>query len=346
MKALVLTDNARLEYLEVEMPEKTSPSDLLVRIQAAGICGSDLPRAFAGGAYHYPLIMGHEMAGTVAEAPAGAAFSPGDRVAVFPLLPCYSCGPCSTGDYAQCRDYDYYGSRRHGGFAEYLYVPESNLFPVPDTVDIAHAAMTEPCAVALHAVRRCDVKAGSTGAVIGGGPIGNMAAQWLAVSGCSTVIVCDIDERKLETAAEMGFVTCDSSRCDPVEFIGAHTDGDGADVSIEAVGLPHTFLQAVQAAGRHAQVVFMGNIKGDLVIPDKEVSRILRKELTIRGTWNSKPVPRGRDDWTASLAMMGDRILIEPLVSHRPPLHEGPEIFDRLRARNEYFSKVIFEIGS
>lgn len=346
MKGLVLVANGQLEYRDVPPPRKTAPGDVLVRIGAAGICGSDLPRAYQGGAYHYPLVMGHEMAGIVEESKAGSRYSPGDAVAVFPLLPCYECGPCSTGDYAQCISYDYFGSRRDGGFQEYLYVPEANLFPLPKGLDIAHAAMAEPCAVALHAVRRCSVKAGMSAAVIGGGPIGNMAAQWLRHSGCRPVIVADIDERKLETAADMGFPTCNSAENDPVEFIRSATAGGGADIAVEAVGLPRTFRQTLQAAGRKGRVVFMGNIKGELSVPEKEFSQILRKELSIFGTWNSKPTPRGGDDWTACLSFLDGGICVEPLISHRPTLAEGPGVFSRMVAREEYFNKVIFTVGS
>src|SRR5512134_1267370 len=126
VKALVLEANARLAWRDVPMPARPDRGWALVRIEAAGVCGSDLHRAFEGGAYHTPLIMGHELAGTVEEPAEGGALPRGALVTVFPLLPCLRCAPCQTGDYAQCTDYDYFGSRRDGGFAEHLWAPETN----------------------------------------------------------------------------------------------------------------------------------------------------------------------------------------------------------------------------
>ena len=150
MKALVLEKDKVLRYREVPLPEKRYKKSYLVKVIAAGICGSDLHRAFGSGAYHYPLVMGHEFSGEIAKAFKGAKFKEGDRVAVFPLIPCRECIPCQTGDYAQCNSYDYLGSRSDGGFAQYVYVPEENLFLVPEHIDMLHAALTEPAAVALQ----------------------------------------------------------------------------------------------------------------------------------------------------------------------------------------------------
>ena len=344
MKALVLKQDKELEYLSLPDPRPLSPSELLVSVKYAGICGSDIPRGFQGGAYHYPLVMGHEFAGLVEEAPPGSSFARGDRVTAFPLLPCRSCGPCQTGDYAQCEDYDYLGSRRDGGFAEYVYVPEANLFRVPDHVELRSAAMTEPCAVALHGVEKLRVQAGMSALVIGAGPIGAMVAQWLKLKGCSRVYVADVDAAKLEIAAALGMHPIDSRQLDLVEEIKRLESSLGVDCCVEAVGLPATFLQAIQCTGRFGQVVFMGNINGTFSIPQKEFSRILRNEMTIQGTWNSKIVPRGKDEWTRVLDFLDVRLQVKPLISHTPPLAEGAAVFYRMVARAEWFNKVVFSI--
>ena len=343
VKALVLESNGVLRVSEVPMPAEPETDSVLVRIAAAGICGSDLHRAFEGGAYHTPLIMGHEMAGVVEEAPPSSGLHAGQRVAVFPLLPCRRCGPCQTGDYAQCEDYDYFGSRRDGGFAEYLRVPAANLFAVPDHLDLLHAAMTEPCAVALHGVRRLRISPGTPAAVYGGGPIGNMVAQWLRVSGCTPVFVVEVDQRKLGLALEMGFQTVDGDREDPVEAILDRTAG-GAACVVEACGLPLTFLQALRSAARFGQVVLMGNLRGELRAGERDISRILRQELTILGTWNSRVTPLGTDDWSTALRALGREILVAPLISHTPPLEEGPAILEAMHRHEGSFNKVIFRI--
>jgi L-iditol 2-dehydrogenase/galactitol-1-phosphate 5-dehydrogenase len=349
MKALVLKQDKLLEYLDVPDPVRPGPEWALIRVAYSGICNSDLHRGFEGAAYHYPLIMGHEFSGVVEEPaidarfPAGPRFPPGANVIAFPLIPCRRCTPCQTGDYAQCVDYDYLGSRRDGAFAERVWVPEANLMTVPQGVSLQDASLTEPCAVALHGVDKLSIKPGDFGAVFGGGPIGNMAAQWMRLRGCSRVFVVDIDDRKLALAEEMGFSPVDSRAGDPVARIKEETGGAGADRVVEAIGLPLTFLQAVQCGARFGEVVFLGNIRGSFEIGEKDFSSILRRELTIRGTWNSRVVPEGRNDWTTVLShLRGSKIEVGRLVSHTPPLSQGADVFARVLGRKESFNKVVF----
>jgi threonine dehydrogenase-like Zn-dependent dehydrogenase len=164
-----------------------------------------------------------------------------------------------TGDYAQCVDYDYFGSRRNGAFAEFLYVPEENLISVPDHVDLINAAMAEPCAVALHGVRRMAVKAGSFGAVFGAGPIGLMVAQWLRISGCGQVAIVDIDTAKLSIGETLGFIPVNPTERDPVSFI-KNLCGGGV---IEACGLPNISSIITMCATRQrwfSWVIFMEHL--------------------------------------------------------------------------------------
>lgn len=348
MKALVLEENQKLVYTE-NHPEPNAPDErpaALVKVAACGICGSDIPRGFGGKAYFYPLVMGHEFSGIVEEPVVGGRFKKGDRVAVFPLIPKnMATDPANqTGNYAQSSEYDYYGSRRDGAFSEYLRIPEWNLFPVPDHVDLLHASMTEPAAVALHGVRKMLVTAGSDAVVFGAGPIGNMAAQWLRIHGCARVFVVDVEPRKLRLAEAMGFVPLNAKETDPVQAIKELTAGRGVEFSVEACGLPLTFLQAVQSAGMFGEVVFMGNITGEFTIGEKDFSNILRKELTIHGTWNSKITPVGTDDWSTVLKHLDRDLVVAPLITDKLPLSAGPEIFDDLFNRKNIHNKVIFDL--
>ena len=205
MKALVLEENGRLVWREHEL--RRVEGWYRMRIAAAGICGSDLGRGFKGGAYHYPLVMGHEFSAVVEETPVGGKYAPGTLAAVYPLLPCGKCAACAKGWIQLCGHYDYFGSRRDGAFAEELYVPESHIIPVPDGVTAEEAAMTEPAAVAYHGTHGFEVEKGAKALVIGGGPIGLIAAQWLRIRGAGEVTVADIDAAKLEFAAKFGFAT-------------------------------------------------------------------------------------------------------------------------------------------
>lgn len=172
-----------------------------------------------------------------------------------------------------------------------------------------------------------------------------MAAQWLRINGCGRVFVVDVDEGKLATAEKMGLIPVSRKDGDPVERIKKETGGHGADKVIEAVGRPETFLQAVQAAAGFGEVVFMGNIVGTFSVGEKDFSSILRRELTIHGTWNSKWTPRGLDDWTVSLSFMDRELQVGPLISHVVPLSEGPAIFNAVYRREIPYSKVIFRVG-
>ena len=330
MKALVLEADGVLTYTDVPMPEKPGPEWILLRVAYSGICNSDIHRGFGGGAYGYPLIMGHEFSAIVEESFAGSRYSAGDRVAVYPLLPCKKCDFCQTGDYAQCADYDYLGSRRDGAFAEYVYVPEDNLVAIPPEVELPNAALTEPCAVALHGVNRLDLRPGSTAAIFGFGPIGNMIAQWLKIRGCARIFAVDIDTQVLDLAKRMGCVPIDARGNNPKDIIDEYTGGRGADRVVESCGLPQPYRQAIQSAGKFGEVLFLGNIRGSLEISEEDCSSILRKELKILGTWNSKITPRGNNDWTTVLDTMVGSLDVGSLISRTPKLQEGPAVFSKI----------------
>jgi L-iditol 2-dehydrogenase/galactitol-1-phosphate 5-dehydrogenase len=346
MKALVLKANAELKLEDRPVPSESEEGTVLIKIAACGICGSDIPRGFQNGAYFYPLVMGHEFSGVVEEEVTGSEFNKGDKVAVFPLIPTdTSESAYLSGDYALCKSYDYFGSRRDGAFQEYLRVPEFNLFRIPDHVDLIHASMTEPAAVALHGVRKLHIEKDDSGLVIGGGPIGNMTAQWLKILGCKEVIVVDIDSEKLRIAQKMGFVTINSLEKDPVDEVMRITSGKGIPRVVEACGLPVTFLQAIESAATFGEVVFMGNIHGEFKITEKEFSSILRRELSIYGTWNSKIEPRGIDDWSTVLENLDKNLIVEPLISDTVSLEKGPGIFNSILNKEQFHNKVIFKIG-
>ena len=342
--SVVLSENARLEIERRPVPKRPGPDWVLVRVVAAGVCGSDIPRAFSGGAYRYPLVMGHEFAGVVAEPADPASQVPaGARVAVYPLIPNPAERINEIGEYALGREYDYFGSRRDGAFQEYVWVPAFNVFPVRDDLPLVHAALAEPFAVAYHAADRPSISAGATALVIGGGPIGLMVAQWLRLRGCAPVLVSEVDPRKRKIAEDLGFEPLDAAD-DPVGASMRETGG-GADVVVEAVGLPATFRQAIQAAGLFGQVVFLGNIHGDFSMPEREFSSILRRELTIYGTWNSKITPRGHDEWTRVLAAIGRTVHVASLISHTPPLADAPAVLRSIHERTEWYTKVVFSVS-
>ena len=346
MKAMVLESPGKLVYKDVPEPEQVGERPVLVRVGAVGVCGSDILRFAKGKAYHYPLILGHEFSAVVEEPPPGSKFKRGDYVAVFPLIPNPRDPLVRIGEYSVSSGYDYFGSRRDGAFAERLWAPEDNLIPVPPGVPLLFAAAVEPAAVALHAMLKMRIPADATALVIGGGPIGAFAAQWLRILGCSRVLVADIDPRKLTILRDLGLEVIDASQENTVEAVKARTEGRGVDCAVEASGLPMTFLQAIQTAAPFGQVVLLGDLSGDVTLPAALVSSILRRELTLYGTWNSKITPPGKSEWDMVVHNMQKGTLqVGPLISHTPALSEGPQMFADMATRAVWYNKVIFALA-
>ena len=342
MQALVLHAVGDLRLERVPKPQP-GPGEALVHVAACGVCGSDVPRVFEHGTYRFPTIPGHECAGVVVEAPGDSPVPVGGRAAVKPLIPCGACPYCAIGAVAQCLAYDYVGSRRDGAMAEYVCVPAANLVPVPDGVPSEQASLTEPAAVALHALRQGGVQPGDQVAVLGAGPIGMLVAQWARIWGAGEVYLIDIDAAKLALAVELGLgVPIDARLEDPVARVVAETGRSGVDLAIEAAGVPATLVQALQMVRPLGRVVIMGNPSRDVTLPQAVVSQVLRKELTIRGTWNSHMVELPVDEWRVALDMMAQgRLRLDPLISHRVPLEDGVAALAMMRDRSEPYHRVV-----
>lgn len=346
MKAAVVEAPNRLAWQDRPEPEPIGHRPAKVRIGGVGMCGSDVLRYAHGTAYHYPIVLGHEFSGVLEEVAENSIFEVGAKVAVFPLLPRPEDPLTQVGEWALGTDYDYFGSRRDGAMAEVLWVPEANLVPVPDHVPLVHAAVVEPAAVALHAVLKLRLPAHGTALVVGAGPIGALAAQWLRILGWTRVIVADVDERKRAVMADLGFEVIDAAGSDTVLAVKELTDGRGVDAAVEASGLPQTFLQCVDAAAAQGQVLVLGDLKGDVTIARTQISSLIRRELVVIGTWNSKVVPAGRSEWDMVVRHIADGSLaVAPLISHVPDLAEAANVMDDVASRRTWSNKVVFAVS-
>ncbi|TKJ46712.1 galactitol-1-phosphate 5-dehydrogenase [Candidatus Aerophobetes bacterium Ae_b3a] len=354
MKAAVLYGIGDLRFEEVPLP-KTKKREVLVRVKACGICSSDIARVMEKGTYSFPLIPGHELSGEVAnirgdisslKEETKSVNQNGDRVVVAPLLPCYKCPHCQIGEYNLCDDYDYLGSRCNGGFAEYVKAPQENLIKIPPGVSFEEAALTEPTSVALHALRQARIEVGDKVAILGTGTIGIILAQWARIMGASEVYLVDVVEEKLRVAQEYSFTeTVNASKEDTVKSILEKTGQRGVDVSIEAAGNPITFKQSIQVVRKGGKVVFLGNIRGEVTLPDELVSSILRKELTMYGTWNSRFTELPKNEWAATLHFIKvGKLKVKPLITHRFELKQAREAFQMMYKGEEFFNKVMFVI--
>lgn len=346
MKAAVVRGTNDLAWLDVPEPEPFGTRPVKVRIGAVGVCGSDVLRYAHGTAYHYPIVLGHEFSATVEEAPEDSTLRAGDKVAVFPLLPNEDDPLTGIGEWALGEGYDYFGSRRDGGMGELLWVPEANLVPVPADVPLVHAAVVEPAAVALHAVAKLTVPAAGVALVIGAGPIGALAAQWLRILGWARVIVADVDERKRDTMSELGFEVIDASDGDTVAAVMSATAGRGVDAAVEASGLPATFLQCLDACAAQGQLLVLGDLKGAVTISKTQISSLIRRELTVVGTWNSKITPAGRSEWDMVVRhIAAGTLAVDALISQVADLADASTVLDDVAQRRVWSNKVVFAVS-
>lgn len=322
MRAAALTANGVIEIRDCPVPSLRD-DEVLVKVRSVGICNSDIFRAFAGGAYGYPLVMGHEVSGEIVDAgPKAKSFSRGEKVVVFPLVPCRECDSCRQKRWTHCRSYDYFGSRRDGGFQEYMAVGEWNILPIPGGVDPSCACLCEPVAVSVSAVGKVPApRGGAKAAVIGAGLIGLSAAKLLQDMGYEPSVI-DRNPFKLELAREMGLGA--------VSVEEAFSSQNRFPLVLEATGAVNKFLRSIRLAQHSGVVVWLGNIQGNLEIDQKEVSGILRKELTIRGVWNSDYQQGREDDWGKALRFIGESPWISRVVTHRIPLEELPSMLGDL----------------
>ena len=333
---------------EVKIPKPVG-KQLLLKVEACGICGSDIPRAFELGTskQRYPLTIGHEFGGTIVEV--GEDADPalvGQRGAIFPCIPCMHCGPCMTADYAMCTDYDYLGSRSDGGFAEYCLIPSDWHF-IPCTNPDLHGdafGLFEPCTVAQHVIRKSKITAGMNIVIFGAGPIGIMGARWAKIFGADHVIMVDVVEEKCAFAREHG---CDevinSTTTDLLPAIMEMTGGKEIDIAVEGTGFGSALGQCIEVTRTFGTVAMMGNPSRDSTIKLAQHSSILRKELNIVGVWNSHYADTPINEWRFTMKMFDEgRMQVEDLISHRATLEDIPALARGIHDRTINICKAIY----
>jgi L-iditol 2-dehydrogenase len=344
MMAAVLHAPADLRYEEIDIPQ-IGEHEVLLRIRAAGNCGSDLHRIMVEGTYHFPCVPGHEFSGEVVETGKGVrGIDPGDRITAAPLIPCMKCEWCLQGQYNLCEDYDYVGSRSNGAFAEYMKIPAFNVVKLPDSVDYESAAMTDPAAVALHALRRGGgVRVGETVAVLGAGPIGMLFCQWARLEGARKIVASDVAQQKLDILGEIGVdVAVNAEEENVVKRILKETGGVGADVVVETAGSVQTHMQSLAAVRKRGRIIHIGRAYTDVTLPDEYFTKIFRRELTVHGAVNSNFSPHDHEWRTTVLYMARGSLTTEPLISHRLHLSKIADMFHKMYNREIYYNKIIF----
>lgn len=342
MKALLYTKPNTFEYTDFDDP-KAGPDEVLIRVKAAGICGSDVHGATGEtGRRLPPLIMGHEAAGIVEAAGANIRdFQPGDRVCFDSTVYCNRCDCCRKGLVNRCDKRQVLGVstpqfKRHGAFAEFVTVPSWIVSKLPDDMTFEQAALLEPVSIGMHAANRADIQTGDTALVIGAGTIGLFVLQAAKLKGAAKVIISDVDDFRLGVAADLGAdVTVNPQKQDLLKVVEQQTAGTGVNVSFEVVGLEQTFGDAVKSLCMGGRAVAVGNIQPKAKF---NLQQFIASELTVTGSYASSGEFRQCIDLVA-----GGRINVGPLISDIVPLEQGSRAFERLLKAEEDLLKIVLQ---
>ncbi|HCK12965.1 TPA: galactitol-1-phosphate 5-dehydrogenase [Candidatus Poribacteria bacterium] len=339
MKALVLEDYNALVYKDVPKPEY-EPDEVLIRVKACGICGSDVHGMDgSSGRRIPPLIMGHEASGEIVETGSEVKhWCIGDRVTfdstIYKLEDWYTRKGLynlsegrivlgvSPGEY-----------RRHGAFAEYVAVPHHVLYEIPEKVSFTQAAMVEPVAVALHAVGLTPISVNDSAVVVGAGMIGSFIVQALRAAGCGRIIVVDLELERLELARKLGADLGVRADEDVLEKIKELTHGRGADIAFEAVGIDSTVQTAIDSVRRGGTVTLVGNLAPNVNLP---LQKVVTQQLRLQGSCAIC------GEYPAALEMIErGEIDVDTILSAEVPLANGAEWFQRLYDKEKGLVKVV-----
>ncbi|MGD1030178.1 MAG: galactitol-1-phosphate 5-dehydrogenase [Opitutaceae bacterium] len=340
MKALVLREYRRFAIEDVPVPE-LQPDEVLVRVRACGICGSDVHGMDgSSGRRIPPLIMGHEAAGEIAETGRTVrGWRKGDRVTFDSTVYCGKCWHCLRGEVNLCDERRVFGVscaeyRRDGAFAEYVAVPDRILYRLPESISFEQAAMVEAVSVAVHAVGRTPLAPGSAVAVVGAGMIGLLVIQVLRAAGCGEIIAVDLDGERLEMARRLGATSVlKGDVADPAGAIRGLGPGRGVDAAFEVVGVASTVKTAVACVRKGGSVTLVGNLERSVELP---LQAVVTRQITLLGTCASA------GEYPACLDLIASgKVNVTDFISATPPLEEGGRWFERLYAREKGLVKVL-----
>jgi len=336
MKAAVLENKKVITYKDVPTPEP-GPGHMRLKIKAISICGSDIKR-YMDGHRMYPLILGHENSGIIDRVGDGVSENYiGKHAAIIPLVPCFECEECKRGYYSACHNYSFIGSRQSGGFAEFVDLPEKNVFILPDALSFEHAST-----VARHMIALGDFKHGQKAIVLGAGSIGLMIVQWLRILGADRIIVTDILEDNLLIASKVGaHVALNPSKVEVAKEV-QRLFGDGADITLEATGVPQVLEQSIAITRPHGKIVLAGNQPLDKSLPLTFIENLMRREISLIGCFMSYSAPFPGREWTETLgALLNGSLDMDTLISHRFPLSEVSDVFEKIGAHQLQHQKIM-----
>ena len=340
MKAAVLYGNEDIRIENVDMP-KVNENEILVKVEYSGVCGSDLPRVLNNGAHYYPIILGHEFSGKIVEVGKNVKGKEvGDKVSCIPLIPCMECEDCQKGNFSQCKNYKFIGSRIQGGWAEYVKMPAISGYAVPEEVSSLEAAFFEPLTVALHGLKLVNFCSGKKVAILGAGTIGLLTLQAAKALGAMEVDAFDIDDKKLELAKQLGADNGINTTKEELE-----SAYDKYDLVIETAGATQTFKLSLKVAKNKGDVLFIGTPHAPLTFEVKEFEAINRKELTVKGSWMNYSASFPGIEWELATYLFGkNKIEVNSLIDRIVSADEFPNVFSDYKNR-KISGKVLLKFG-
>jgi L-iditol 2-dehydrogenase len=340
VKALLLSEYKHLNVTDVPEPE-IKPDELLIRVRACGICGSDV-HGYDGssGRRIPPIVMGHEAAGVVAAVGKSVTdISIDERVTFDSTISCGHCHFCKRGQINLCENREVLGVscgdyRRMGAFAEYVAVPRRICYRLPDELPFEKAAMIEAVSVAVHAVSLTPIALNDTAVVVGAGMIGLLTLQAARLAGCGRVVVVDVDPSRLDTARSLGasdvILAKDTDVAGEVKEL---TGGLGADVAFECVGATSTIQNSIASTRKGGTVTLIGNIAPKVEIP---LQSVVTRQIRVQGSCASS------GEYPACIEFLArGAIHVDAMLSAIAPLTEGPSWFERLYQREPNLMKVV-----
>ena len=342
MKSLVLEKYNEFVLRETEIPE-LKPGWVLIKVEACGICGSDIHGMDGStGRRQPPLIMGHEASGTISKiTPEVSGWKVGDRITFDSTISCGECFFCERGEINLCENRRVLGVscneyRQNGAFAEFVAVPARILYAIPENISFEQAAMAEAVSVAIHATTISSIPANGNAVVIGCGMIGLLCIQALKAAGCKKVIAFDLVQEKLELAEKLGAdLTLKPHDADTIQKVLKETENQGADIVFDVVGIEQSVNLAIDCARKGGTVTLVGNLSPEVKIP---LQKVVTRQLKMQGSCASA----GEYPLCLELIASG-KIKVDPLISKVAPLEEGNHWFQRLYNRESGLMKVILK---
>ncbi|PYT21009.1 MAG: galactitol-1-phosphate 5-dehydrogenase [Acidobacteria bacterium] len=336
MKALVYTAPLRLEMRELADPQPKA-GEVLVRIRAVGVCGSDL-NGFLGRSKKRvpPLVLGHEFSGEVATSDGVGDIALGAAVAVYPIVSCGTCEYCVTQRDNLCAARQVYGLDFHGGLAEYASVPARCLFRMPPSISFVEGSLVEPLANAIHVVGRCGAIRGRTGLIYGAGPIGILCALVTKQNGARIAVVDRNVHRLTRTKELTAALAVDATALDPVTSVIEWTGGRGVDFAIDAVGTAQCRQNSIACTASGGAVICIG-LEDEVCAVDTRP--IVTREVDVKGAYAYT-----RPDFAEALSMLARKLLPWESLVTKSALPQGQAIFDDLASGHSSILKAVFEI--